>query len=190
MLRWTWSGLVASPVSPVPRGEPAPAKPWCFLRPLWPAREPCAGTAPTVPRQTPGWWNQVLLLLVTSALLVDSSGERNGSSLQCSCLENPRETGAWWAAVYGVAQSQTRLKWLSSSSSSSRFVHQCSKCSKDLRSCPCVGFGGKVGEMHILCCFVSQWLMELSVRILFACPLRYKPVRRWTEEKLECEILQ
>ena len=39
--------------------------------------------------------------------------------LQCSCLENPRDGGAWWAAVYGVAQSQTRLKRLSSSSSSS-----------------------------------------------------------------------
>ena len=37
-------------------------------------------------------------------------GEGNGNPLQCSCLENPREGGAWWAAVYGVAQSQTRLK--------------------------------------------------------------------------------
>ena len=46
-------------------------------------------------------------------------GEGNGSPLQCSCLENPRDGGAWWAAVYGVAQSQTRLKRLSSSSSSS-----------------------------------------------------------------------
>ena len=44
-------------------------------------------------------------------------GERNGNPLQCSCLENPRDGGAWWAAVYGVAQSQTRLKRLSSSSS-------------------------------------------------------------------------
>ena len=44
-------------------------------------------------------------------------GEGNGNPLQCSCLENPRVGGAWWAAVYGVAQSQTRLKWLSSSSS-------------------------------------------------------------------------
>ena len=43
---------------------------------------------------------------------------RNGNPLQCSCLENPRERGAWWAAVYGVAQSRTRLKRLSSSSSS------------------------------------------------------------------------
>ena len=42
----------------------------------------------------------------------------NGNPLQCSCLENPRNRGAWWAAVYGVAQSRTRLKRLSSSSSS------------------------------------------------------------------------
>ena len=44
-------------------------------------------------------------------------GEGNGNPLQCSCLENPRGGGAWWAAVYGVAQSRTRLKQLSSSSS-------------------------------------------------------------------------
>ena len=44
-------------------------------------------------------------------------GEGDGNPLQYSCLENPRDRGAWWAAVYGVAQSQTRLKWLSSSSS-------------------------------------------------------------------------
>ena len=42
-------------------------------------------------------------------------GEGNGNPLQCSCLENPRDEGAWWAAVYGVAQSRTRLKRLSSS---------------------------------------------------------------------------
>ena len=44
-------------------------------------------------------------------------GEGNGNPLQYSCLENPRDRGAWWAAVYGVTQSRTRLKWLSSSSS-------------------------------------------------------------------------
>ena len=44
---------------------------------------------------------------------------RNGNPLQYSCLENPRDGGAWWAALYGVAQSRTRLRWLSSSSSSS-----------------------------------------------------------------------
>ena len=43
-------------------------------------------------------------------------GEGNGNPLQCSCLENPRDRGAWWAAVYGVAQSQTQLKRLSSNS--------------------------------------------------------------------------
>ena len=41
------------------------------------------------------------------------SGEGNGNPLQCSCLENPVDRGAWWAAVHGVAQSQTRLKRLS-----------------------------------------------------------------------------
>ena len=45
-------------------------------------------------------------------------GEGHGNPLQCSCLENPRDRGAWWAAIYGVAQSRTRLKRLSSSSSS------------------------------------------------------------------------
>ena len=44
-------------------------------------------------------------------------GEGNGNPLQCSCLENPRDGGAWWAAIYGVSQSRTRLKRLSSSSS-------------------------------------------------------------------------
>ena len=46
------------------------------------------------------------------------TGEGNGNPLQCSCLENPRDGGAWWAAVSGVAQSRTRLKRLSSGSSS------------------------------------------------------------------------
>ena len=44
-------------------------------------------------------------------------GEGNGTPLQCSCLENPRDGEAWWAAVYGVTQSRTRLKRLSSSNS-------------------------------------------------------------------------
>ena len=44
-------------------------------------------------------------------------GEGNGNPLQCSCLESPRDGSAWWAAVDGVAQSRTRLKRLSSSSS-------------------------------------------------------------------------
>ena len=51
-------------------------------------------------------------------------GEGNVNSLQCSCLENPRDGGAWWAAVYGVAQSRTQLKRLSSSSSNSYLVRE------------------------------------------------------------------
>ena len=52
-----------------------------------------------------------------TSLSLSCIGEGNGNPLQCSCLENPRDGGAWWAAVYGVTQSWTRLKWLSSSSS-------------------------------------------------------------------------
>ena len=47
----------------------------------------------------------------------------NVNPLQCSCLENPRDRGAWWAAVYGVAQSQTRLKRLSSGIGSTLSLH-------------------------------------------------------------------
>ena len=53
-------------------------------------------------------------------------GEGNGNPLQCSCLENPRDGGAWWASVYGVAQSRTRLKRLSSSSKLSATAPGCS----------------------------------------------------------------
>ena len=49
-------------------------------------------------------------------------GEGNGNPLQCSCLENPRDRGTWWAAVYGVTQSRTQLKRLSSSSSSRFYI--------------------------------------------------------------------
>ena len=52
-----------------------------------------------------------------TSLSLSCIGEGNGNPLQWSCLENPRDGGAWWAAVYGVAQSRTRLKQLSSSSS-------------------------------------------------------------------------
>ena len=50
------------------------------------------------------------------SLSLSCIGEGNGNPLQCSCLENPRDGGAWWAAVYGVSQSRTWLKQLSSSS--------------------------------------------------------------------------
>ena len=52
-------------------------------------------------------------------------GEGNGNPLQYSCLEDPRDGGAWWAAIYGVAQSRTWLMWLNSSSSSSKTFIYC-----------------------------------------------------------------
>ena len=58
------------------------------------------------------------------SLSLSCTGEGNGNPLQCSCLENPRDWGAWWAAVYGVTQSRTRLKRLSSSSSSCQHNEQ------------------------------------------------------------------
>ena len=56
-------------------------------------------------------------------------GEGNGNPLQYSCLENPRDGGAWWAAIYGVAQSRTRLKQLGSSSSRPVF----NMCGKEIQ---------------------------------------------------------
>ena len=61
-----------------------------------------------------------------------------GTPLQCSCLENPRDRGAWWAAVHGVAQSQTRLKQLSSSSSNSRITAD-GDCSHEIKRCLLLG---------------------------------------------------
>ena len=70
-------------------------------------------------------------------------GEGNGNSLQCSCLENPRNGGDWWAAIYGVTQSRTQLKWLSSSSSST-----------------CIGRTYQFNSIQLLSCvwlFATPW---------------------------------
>ena len=63
-------------------------------------------------------------------------GEGNGNPLQCSCLENPRDGGAWWATVYGVAWGRTRLKRLSSSSSSSMSIESVKPSSHLILCCP------------------------------------------------------
>ena len=82
-------------------------------------------------------------------------GEGNGNPLQCSCLENPRDGEAWWAAVAGVAQSRTRLKRLSSSSSSSRETDGASLVAQIKESACNVGdpcsipeSGGSPGDRH------------------------------------------
>ena len=78
------------------------------------------------------WEFQFLLILIFMFLLSmylfypnEYAGEGNGTPLQYSCLETPRDRGAWWAAVYGVAQSRTPLKWLSSSSNEYEMVSHC-----------------------------------------------------------------
>ena len=54
-------------------------------------------------------------------------GEGNGNPFQCSCLENPRDGGAWWAAVYGIAQGGTWLKWLSNAENNITLIFLASK---------------------------------------------------------------
>ena len=63
--------------------------------------------------------------------LLSCVGEGNGNPLQCSCLENPRDRGTWWAAVYGVTQSRTRLKRLSSSSRGAMYTTQVTRGQSD-----------------------------------------------------------
>ena len=83
-------------------------------------------------------------------------GEGNGNPLQCSCLENPRDGGAWWAAVYGVTQSRTWLKWLSSSSSMS--------CLKIISSLPLGDFPLTypllISRLTSLCSYSILWIIS------------------------------
>ena len=69
-----------------------------------------------------GLWESDTTELLHFHFSLSCIGEGNGNLLQCSSLENPRGRETWWAAVYGVTQSQTRLKWLSSSSSSKQTI--------------------------------------------------------------------
>ena len=97
---------------------------YCMLPYMWQRRQ-WHPTPVLLPGKSHGWrslegcrpWGRWELDM-TERLQFDFSlsciGEGNGNPLQGSCLENPRDGGAWWAAVYGVAQSPTQLKWLSS----------------------------------------------------------------------------
>ena len=113
-------------------------------------------------------------------------GEGNGNPLQCSCLENPRDGEAWWEAIYGVTQSWTRLKWLSSSSSSYPF-HTSSpmtgSCAHVPRAVCTQLMGAKVGKkvtilqllgicaLIIDCCFWPQMCTERGVQALLSSSL-------------------
>ena len=96
---------------------------WVWL--TWQRRRQWHPTPALLPGKSHGWRSLVgcgpwgRKELVTTERLhfhfsLSCTGEGNGNPLQCSCLENRRDGGAWWAATYGVAQSRTRLKWLSS----------------------------------------------------------------------------
>ena len=92
-------------------------------------------------------------------LLLSCIGEGNGNLLQCSCLENPRDGGAWWAAVYGITQSRTRLKGLRSSSSSRGMVYWANP------------FGQYIAKVFQICPYPVMCVCEsLSSVRLFAAP--------------------
>ena len=92
-------------------------------------------------------------------------GEGNGNPLPCSCLENPRDGGAWWAAVYGVAQSRTRLSDLAAAAV--------------LGHCYCAWVFSSCGEWGLLSSCVGfslQWLLLLQRMALWlvgysSCPV-------------------
>ena len=90
-------------------------------------------------------------------------GEGNGSPLQGSCLENPRDGGAWWTAVYGVAQSRTGLKRLRSSSSSKRQC-VCPKSYPDLQLSPSCPFTSSNSLT-----FLNTWEKRLKRRVSCRC---------------------
>ena len=84
-------------------------------------------------------------------------GEGNGNPPQCSCLENPRDRAAWWASIYGIAQSRTLLKWLSSSSSSSMVKGEFDSRALLLESVMLLSF-----FIFVLKHEVVQWCWELK----------------------------
>ena len=118
----------------------------------WGTCEKCKLLGPIwdVQNQKSWEWDTEICIWTTERLHFHFSlsciGEGNGNPLQCSCLENLRDGGAWWAAIYGVTQSRTWLKWLSSSSS--WFFPQ--------------GLGPRV--------FLTQLLSDISLKIFSVAP--------------------
>ena len=108
-------------------------------------------------------------------------GEGNGNPLQCSCLENPRDEGAWWAAVYGVTQSWTRLKWLSSSSG--RVSSLVVKCLGDSASTPKAQ--GLICELTPLC----KHLLNSTFSVLAQTWHSFLSERKWSEVAQSCPTL-
>ena len=123
---------------------------------------------------------QISLKQELTLILLSHIGEGNGNPLQCSCLENPRDGGAWWAAVYGVAWSRTRLKRLSSSST---FIYM---ESYTMRPLWLASFASQcVSEVHLFFVAVVEWLH--SVRLfcdLMDCSLPGSSVHGTSQAKI------
>ena len=97
-------------------------------------------------------------------------GEGNGNPLQCSYLENPRDRGAWWAAVYGVAQSRTRLKWLSSSSRSWTWLNNWTELNYSIVWINHNLFSYSSVDGHLTCfTFWQLWIMLLRTPLYKFC---------------------
>ena len=115
---------------------------------------------------------QWYVIMVLICILNMTSGKGNGTPLQCSCLENPRDRGAWWAAVYGVTQNRTRVKWLSSSSSSRDGEQLSCTCGQSIYVLRKSIYSG---SLHILnsVCFLFFLLLscKCSLHILYINPL-------------------
>ena len=136
-------------------------------------------------------------------------GEGNGNPLQCSCLENPRDRGAWWAAVYGVAQSRTQLKQLSSSNSNrwiSRRLDKDSETIVELKWCAhrfspttFVKILGYMFKICIIKCFghslsdnsfsrlmTDSWGVRKGLKLVFPVPPGPKVQGTGTNLRAEC----
>ena len=114
-------------------------------------------------------------------------GEGNGNPLQCSCLENPWDGGSWWAAVHVVTQSQTRLKWLSRSSSNTVLCIICF-----------FGLLGKTPNVKLCCfgCFLANYCIDYVTKnwkfplILHSCVfLRIRVILEIQKQCLMCRRL-
>ena len=108
-------------------------------------------------------------------------GEGNGNPLQCSCLENPRDREAWKAAVHGVAQSWTRLKWLSSSREVKEDLHKCRNI-----SCLCSEDHMAIFNMAILADFSYSYSSNAlsSKTLATTCQINWHPdseIHMWEE---------
>ena len=130
VLAWRISGT-GEPGGLLSMGSHRVAHDWSNLAAVAAESEMEKAVAPTpvlLPGKSRGWrslegcsswgrWGSDTTEQLHFHILLSCIGEGNGNPLQCSCLENPTDGGSWWASVYGISQSRTRLKWLRISSS-------------------------------------------------------------------------